>query len=238
MKKRHRKIKYVLLLALLVIAYVSISRIPAVQDSLQNPEEVKQAVLGFGYLAPLAFIFLLALQTTISIFPSQITTIAAGFIFGPMLGLLYCLAGTFLGSAFIFKLSQKQGKKLAEKLFEKKEIVHFHQFFRQNRLLALFLARIFPLFPNDLVSFTAGLTGMKFRSFNLVSTFGFLAQIIILTYFGAELSSGRISVPLIMITILIAILLTIVLFRKQIKRLLIKDLRILEKEIEKEFKKI
>lgn len=197
---------------------------------LTNPQSLQDLILSFGFWAPLLLILLQALQTTISIFPSQVTTIVAGFVFGPILGLAYSLIGSFLGSAFVFQLSRKYGDELALKFFDKKEIVHFHNFFKQRKLWALFLVRVTPVFPNDLVSFAAGLTKMSFRNFNLVSTTGFVAQMILLTYFGSELSSGVMSLPLIVITVVMSLLLLVVLFRKKLKKILIKDFHKVEKE--------
>lgn len=240
-KKRAHKLKYFLLLILAILFYYLITESKLVQHYLANPEALKSLILSFGILAPIAIIILQMFQTTISIIPSQITTIIAGFVFGPILGLVYSLIGAFFGSMLIFSLGRKYGKRFALKLFDKKEIVHFNIFLRQRKDWALFLARIAPIFPNDLVSFTAGLTTIKFRNFNLFSTLGFVVQMIILTYFGAELSAGKVSVPLIIITIVVSLLLLIVFFKSKIRRFLIKGLHKLEKGekvLEKEFRKI
>src|SRR3989344_534736 len=237
------RLRYILPPLLLLAVGYSITESDLFRHYLSNPDALKQFVLGFGLLAPLAVIILQAFQTTISIIPSQLTTIVSGFVFGPVLGLVYSLIGAMLGSSLVFALSRKYGKRLALRLhlFDKKDIVHFHLFFKRKKVWALFLARVLPLFPNDLISFAAALTGMRFRDFTFFSTLGFVFQMLILTYLGSELSQGRVSMPLIVITILVIILLIIFLFKKQIKLLLIKDLRSLEKEgrtIEDEFRKI
>jgi uncharacterized membrane protein YdjX (TVP38/TMEM64 family) len=237
-KKRHHKIKWILLILIVIALYFLALESSLVKHYLSNPQLIKNLILGFGILAPLAIIFLQFFQTTISIVPSQITTIVAGFVFGPILGLTYSIIGAFFGSMFIFLLSRKYGKKLALKFFEKKDLVHFNMLFRQKKLWTLFLVRMTPLFPNDLVSFGAGLTNIKLRNFNLVSSFGFIIQMIILTYFGAELAAGKISPSLILISMIVTLLLLITLFEKKIKKIVIKDFHKVEKVIEKEFKKI
>ena len=245
MKKGPHKLKYFLLLILAILLYYLITESKAVQYYLANPELLKSLILSFGILAPIAIILLQTFQTTISIIPSQITTIVAGFVFGPVLGLVYSLIGAFFGSMIIFVVGRKYGKELALKLFGKREMVHFHIFFKQKKKWALFLARIAPIFPNDLVSFMAGLTTIKLRNFNWVSTLGFVLQMIILTYFGSELAAGEVSVTMILITVVVSLLLILLIFKNQVKRFLIKELHFLEKEekvmgklIEKEFKKI
>ena len=225
-KKGHHKLKYLLFLILAILLYYLITESKAVQYYLANPELLKSLILSFGILAPIAIILLQTFQTTISIIPSQITTIVAGFVFGPVLG---------------FVVGRKYGKELALKLFGKKEMVHFHIFFKQKKKWALFLARIAPIFPNDLVSFMAGLTSIRLRDFNWVSTFGFILQMVILTYFGSELAAGEVSVTMILITVVVSLLLLLLIFKRPIKKFLIKELHLLEKEeklLEKEFKKI
>lgn len=244
-KKKHYKLKFLILALIIIALYFLLSESPLVQHYLSNPVLIKNFILSFGLLAPLAIILLQAFQTTISIIPSQITTIAAGFIFGPYLGLFYSLIGAFFGSMLTFLLARKYGKNLALKLFEKKDLVHFNLLFKQHRLWTLFLARMAPLFPNDLVSFGAGLTSIKLKNFNFISTSGFIIQMTILSYFGSELSTGQLSLPLIIISLTVSCFLLIALFETQIKKMIIKDFHKLEKEgkflekaVEKEFRKI
>ncbi len=232
-KKRHHRARFIIFIAILIALYFFATTSPFVKQYVDNPELLKKIILGFGILAPLAIIVLQFFQTTISIIPSQITTIVAGFIFGPIFGVLYSLIGAFLGSMFIFVIARKYGSKLALKLFEKKDLNHFRLLFKKKRLKTLFLARIAPLFPNDLVSFGAGMTKMKLRNFNMVSSIGFVVQMIILSYFGSELSTGKVSLPLIVISVMVSLLFLIAIFEKQIKQFLINDWHKLERKIRK-----
>ncbi|MBI4147260.1 TVP38/TMEM64 family protein [Candidatus Woesearchaeota archaeon] len=177
----------------------------------------------------MGLIILQMLQTTISIIPSQLTTILAGFIFGPLWGLIYSLIGAFFGSLLIFTLARKYGKKIVSFFFTEEEVVHFVLFFEQKKLLALFMARIAPLFPNDLVSSAAALTDISLFNFNLVSTAGFMVQMILLSYFGAELREGSVTLPLQIITLVITFLLFLFLFKEKIHKILIHDLGLFER---------
>ncbi len=231
MKKHHIRIQYILLLALVAGIYFFLTESPIGQHYLTNPAALKYLILSFGILAPLAVIFLQFFQTIFSIIPSQITTIIAGFIFGPILGLLYSLIGAVIGSAIVFLISRKYGQKIALKFFEPVELEHFRRLFKKQKGWALFLARIAPIFPNDLVSFAAGLNKIKFREFNIISSIGFVIQMIILTYFGSELAYGKINPSLVIVTILISLMLLILLFRNKIKKTLSKDFKKIEKEV-------
>lgn len=245
MKKLVRWLKLVLLLVVVVALLYATSQSTLIKNSFAKPEALRSFLLSFGILAPLILIFLQIFQTVISIIPSEITTIVAGFLFGPVLGILYNTIGTFIGSFLVFLAGRKYGKALAGFFLRKKDVVHFNLFFQQRGLWALFLARVAPFFPNDVISFAAGLTSVKAWQFNLISTLGFLVEIVLLTFFGAELARGKLSVPLIIIGIFIVLLLLVGLFKEPIRKLLIKNVSLLEKEgqeaekfIEKEFRKL
>jgi len=138
----------------------------------------------------------------------------------------------------VFIAARYYGKSLASRFFEKKEIVHFNSIFREKGMWGLFLVRVAPIFPDDVVSFTAGLTTMKLWMFNVVSTIGFAVTMVIYSVFGSELSSGVFGGRIIVLTIIVVGICLAGLFKNQIKKMLIKDWYRLEKEVEKEFKKI
>ncbi len=238
MKKHLRRLKIILVIIALGGLYYGLTHLPLLEPYLNNPELLKTTILRFGILAPLAVILLQAFQTTISIIPSQLTTIIAGFLFGPLWGLIYSIIGAFFGSATIFLISRKYGTRLALHLFEKSDISHFHHLFQQKKSSALLLARITPLFPNDLVSFGAGLTNINFWRFNLFSTIGFAVQMTILSYFGSELAQGTISIPLILISIAVSLLFLIVIFKHQMKTIFIRNFHKLEHIPHKDIKKL
>ncbi len=229
MKKGGRWIKVLLLVLILALFLWWVAQSDIVQESLSDPEALRWFVLEFGILAPLGFIILQMFQTMFSIIPSQLTTILAGFIFGPLWGLIYSLIGAFLGSLFIFLLARRYGSKMVSFFFTEEEIFHFILFFKQKKLVALFMARIAPLFPNDLVSFSAALTDISLFQFNLVSTAGFMVQMALLTFFGAQLREGSFTLPLQVITLAISFLLALFLFKEKIHKILIQDLKLLKK---------
>ncbi|MBI4983168.1 TVP38/TMEM64 family protein [Candidatus Woesearchaeota archaeon] len=246
--KSHKVVKFVkvgIFILLLVGACYLLSSSPWTHSFLDNPAVLKELITSFGAIAPLVLVLLQTVDNIVPFIPTELIYVVAGFIFGPVFGLIYSLIGAFLGSAIVFMISRRYGKELAEKLFAKKEIIHFSLFFRKNKAWAVFIARVAPLFPNDLISFAAGLTNLKFWRFNLISTLGFGVETIILTYFGAELSKGISVIPLIILGLFIGISILIKIFREKIKRTIIKDIHKLEKEgkdiekeIENEFRKI
>ncbi len=240
-----KAIKILLIVLALGLAYYFLVNSPEVMSFLENPNKIKELALGFGAIAPLFLILLQALQNILPLLPHEITAIATGFLFGPILGTAYTLIGAFLGSAFVFIIARKYGERLAEMFFDKKELIHFHLMFKNKGVWAVFLTRLIPIFPNDLVSFAAGLTGMRFLSFNLYSTLGFIFEVVVLSYLGSELSMGITATPIIILMVFLGVSGLVAMFRHKIKKILIKDIhtlerdgKIIEKDLEKEFKKI
>ena len=239
--EHHKKIKKVKILLMVLLAgllYYFVAQSSLVQNFQSNPELLQQAILDLGFYGPLVIILLQTFQTIISIIPSQLTTIGAGFAYGPIYGLLYSMLGAFIGSSIIFLLAKKYGKELIQRFFSKKEIVHFNQGFQKKKGWAILLARLIPIFPNDLVSVAAGLTDISYWRFTIFSSLGFIVQMALLSIFGAELSEGGISSTLIVSAIVLIVFFTAVIFRHQLKKIFIKDLHLVEKKIEQEFKKI
>ena len=56
-----------------------------------------------------------------------------------------------------------------------------------------------------------------------------MVQMVLLTFFGAELREGSVTLPLEIITIVIVFLLFLYLFKEKIHKILIHDLKLLEK---------
>jgi uncharacterized membrane protein YdjX (TVP38/TMEM64 family) len=236
--KKIQKVKILLIVALVALVYYLIAKSSLVSNFQNNPEILQQSITNLGIYGPLVIILLQTFQTIISIIPSQLTTIVAGFAYGPIYGLFYSMLGAFFGSSIIFFVAKKYGKEIVSKFFPKREIVHFNKLMSAKKGWALLFARLIPIFPNDLVSVAAGLTDIPYWRFTIFSTLGFVAQMALLTFFGSELSQGKISLTLIIIILVLIVFMIVVIFRNQLKRIFIKDLHLVEKKIEAEFKKI
>jgi uncharacterized membrane protein YdjX (TVP38/TMEM64 family) len=133
LEKKTRRLSLVIMLIMFGLIYYLLAQSDSVGKYMSNPKALQELILGFGFWAPLVIIGVQIFQQMISVFPSQVTTVASGFIFGPVLGLLYSLIGAFIGSGITFLISRRYGEKLAMKLFNRRELVHFDHFFRQKK---------------------------------------------------------------------------------------------------------
>lgn len=112
MNKKHRSTqklvfwkKYGQKLVALVFWVISIAAYQryAITNSL-SPLEVVQRLLDFftqGFWGPLIYIFLYAIRPLI-LFSSTLLTLAAGFVFGPFLGIFYTVIASNISSTAAF----------------------------------------------------------------------------------------------------------------------------------------
>jgi len=137
----------------------------------------------FGKFAPLAYIVLLAVAIVISQIPNVPLAIAAGMLFGTFWGGLYTLVGGILGAMACFAIARSLGITFLRKIFGK--VPCFSERCKENHLaLLIFLSRLIPFFSFDLVSYCAGLTNIKVKTFFVATLFGMIPMTFLFTHMG------------------------------------------------------
>ncbi|MFH1642372.1 MAG: TVP38/TMEM64 family protein [Nanoarchaeota archaeon] len=197
---------------------------------LTDPALIKQFILDFGPTAPIVFIGVQVLQVIFPIIPGQLVIVIAGALFGPIKGMLCCLIGLSIGISSIFLMSRRFGRQMIKKWIGQSELDKFNDFFdTHGGIYAIFIARIVPLFPNDVLSFGAGLTNIKFKKYFIASMLGFIPGVLILTLVGSQLSFGLNPKTLLITFLTIGMFVLIYKFKHQIKVSLHKNLIKIEK---------
>ena len=112
-------------------------------------------------------------QVIICFLPGQPIQFAASYMFGIFRGFLLSIAGAVIGVSISFFLAKFLGRDFVELLFDKDKVADYHAKLNSGRgLLIVLLIYLIPGVPKDLVSYVAGISGMKFRPFLIVSTVG------------------------------------------------------------------
>lgn len=145
---------------------------------------IENWLTGFGYLAPLIYMAVMAMAIVIFPIPSVPLDIAAGMIFGPLLGTVYSVIGATIGALLSFAISRYLGRELVEKIFRS----HIHLCPNcSDRLLfkVILISRLIPIISFDIISYGAGLTKMSLRSFGTATFFGMIPLTFIYTYYGS-----------------------------------------------------
>ena len=140
-------------------------------------------VKGLGPLGPLVFIagYVVA---TVAFVPGVLLTLAAGAIFGLVPGVVYVFVAATLGASAAFLV----GRYVARAAIERR-IAQNPRFAAIDRAVGaegrkiVFLLRLSPVFPFNLLNYALGLTRVRFLDFFLASA-GMLPGTILYVYSG------------------------------------------------------
>ncbi|MDR2523970.1 MAG: VTT domain-containing protein [Candidatus Nomurabacteria bacterium] len=166
-----------------------------------NPEAIRNLINSTGPFAPLVFVALQALQVVLAPIPGNVTGAVGGMVFG-WWGLALTVIGSTIGFMIVVALTRRFGRRLIEKFFKPDQIKKFDFLVDSKAELALFLIFLFPFFPDDLVGYLAGLTGIRFRTVILISIVGRLPMQAMTNFFGEQAFGGDITALVIILAAL------------------------------------
>ncbi len=227
---QHNKKFFDIVGVVLLVSLASFLFLSPVSKLFTSPELLVPFVQGFGQWAWGVFFFLQFFQVVVSVIPGQALTFIGGYLFGFWIGFLLSLFSTMAGSVFVFYLSKKFGKPLVLSFVSPKEIAHLSAFFERRGFMALVIARTIPFFPNDAISFVAGLTDISYIDYSVATFIGFIPYMLLLTLFGTRLSEGIFDTLSFLLLLLVSVAALIYFFRKRIRLLFLKELRSVEEE--------
>ena len=180
----------VIVFTVVVFFYAGMPMIRLVED----PGQYRQMIEGKGLLAQIGFVAMVFFQVVIAIIPGEPLEICAGYAFGAIEGTVLCMIGIALGSAVIFFLVRTLGVRLVEVFFpvEKIRQLRFLRTARRRNMLT-FTIMLIPGTPKDLLSYFAGLTGMRFREWMVISTVARIPSILSSAVGGSALARQEYS---------------------------------------------
>ncbi len=158
------------------------------QDFERAQEVARDYLLPFGVWAPLAFVALQALQVVLTPINHYVVGMAGGFLYGPYLGAFLNWVGRVIGHLIAFALARLAREKIALR-FVKPETMARYDRLISNKSGLLFLAYFLPVFPDDELSYIAGLSKMPFKRFFLANFFGQIGGSLGLAYLGAGINT-------------------------------------------------
>ncbi len=149
-----------------------------------DAERVEGWIAGFGMLAPLVYIALLASTVIFTPLPSVPVNIAGGLAFGVVMGTVYTLIGGMIGATVNFYVARRLGRGFVERRLGARSMAHVDGIAERMGARLVFLTRLIPLFNFDWVSYAAGLTRLSFRTYVVASLLGMLLPVIGIVYVG------------------------------------------------------
>ncbi len=203
MKKNKKLIFSMITLLILVITYFAFFR-------GLTPEILRNYIGGFGYLAPFIYILCFTILP-IAFFPVPILALAAGLLFGFLPGTIYTLIGAVLNSAIMFLMAKVLAKDAVTNLLQRKLPENWSSFLfdldEKRGFGIIFILRLIPAMPYNLINYGAGLTSIKFSSYMLATILGILPGTLVFLNIGNQ--ALNVHNPAFIVSIILLILLTI-----------------------------
>lgn len=173
---------------------------------LDEPEQFRAWVDGFGVWGRLVFVGMVVLQGVVVIIPGEPFEIGAGYAFGAIEGTLLCVIGSVISSLIVFLLVRAYGVRLVEVFFSKDKIQSLK--FLQDRkklVLILFIVSFIPGTPKSLFSYFVGLTPIKLSTWLMIVAIARIPSIMTSTVGGNALGESKYGLAILVFAITIVI---------------------------------
>lgn len=180
-KDSSKKLKYLLSILMIITILFVIYKISSLDIGI---DDIKNYVDSFGKLGPIVYIIMFSL-VPLTLFPDSILAIAGGLAFGFVNGYIYTTIGALIGGSISFYISRKLGRDIVKK-FTKEKLDNIEEMINEKGFFIIFLLRLIPLFPFDVISYGAGLTSISYKDFILATLIGTIPGILVFTNIGAQ----------------------------------------------------
>lgn len=189
------KVLLILIIALLLIKLIGHAQLI---HKLRDLDSLIEFIKLKGKYAALFFFIMFALKPLILVLPSAMMSVASGVIFGPLYGFILNMVGFFFSGTIAFFLSRFLGKAFVDKILRGKAL-KLNQNLDKNGFKVLFLLRLPPVLPYDPLSYTCGLTNMRYVDFITASLLGVVPETLCYSIMGENFRnplSAKFLIPL------------------------------------------
>jgi uncharacterized membrane protein YdjX (TVP38/TMEM64 family) len=118
-------------------------------------------------------------------FPIPLLILATAYVFGPMLGLVYSVAGCLLGAGATYAVGYFMGKDFVQRLAGDKW-ERIEKTIGQTGIMAVAAMRLLPVAPFTIINIMSGAVKMPVSSYFLGSLLGLAPAIIVINLFAHQ----------------------------------------------------
>ena len=209
----------VLFVLLSLVIWLVVSDAPIVKFLVrlyQDKKFLKETVRSWGWLAPLVFIAIQALQVIISPIPGEITGPVGGALFGTLWGVIYSTLGLTAGTLICFALGRLWGEPLIRPWLSEHHWEKMNFVIEAEGAIICFVLYFTPGFPKDIISYLFGISPMPFWLFAIVSTVARIPGTWISSYFGAHVAEQQYVYAVVFLAIVLALCLPLYYYRDRL----------------------
>jgi uncharacterized membrane protein YdjX (TVP38/TMEM64 family) len=142
-----------------------------------------QWVDGLGFWGPAVFVLGYAIAV-VAFVPASLLTLGAGAIFGIAHGVIYVFVAATIGSCLAFLVSRYLARSAVERMLDgKPRFSAIDRAVAAEGLKIVFLLRLTPVVPFNLLNYALGLTRVRFADYGIASI-GMLPGTLLYVYSG------------------------------------------------------
>jgi uncharacterized membrane protein YdjX (TVP38/TMEM64 family) len=187
------------LFSLAVVAVVLVVAVSQRVDltELAQPEKIRALIVPFGVWGPLVFSAFKILSMLLML-PLAPFSIAAALLFGFGWGTVINIVTNLLGASIAFAIARRLGGEAIRSRMTGRWAA-FERMLSANGFTFLFVTRLTPVFPFNIVSYAAAITSLGWRGYLLATGLGMMPTTLVYGYVGAaagEASLGNMAVAL------------------------------------------
>jgi uncharacterized membrane protein YdjX (TVP38/TMEM64 family) len=136
------------------------------------------------------FVIVFYVAACVLFLPGSVITLGTGFIFKILAGSIIVSIGSTLGACAAFLVGRTIARNwIAEKMGDNPRFAAIDEAVGREGLKIVFLARLSPVFPFNLLNYAFGLTRISFWKYAFASWIGMMPGTVMYVYFGAGLRS-------------------------------------------------
>jgi uncharacterized membrane protein YdjX (TVP38/TMEM64 family) len=188
--KLGKKKKAVLLFFIIILCFLvwlSIENYITFEELKKNSDVLKQFVHAHYVESVLVFI-LFFISTAFFVPGAIVTTIAGGFLFGIVEGVIYVNIGSTIGATIAFLSSRYLLGNYIQHRYAK-QLMIFNKEIERHGHNYLIVLRIIPVLPFFIVNYLSGITKISTRKFVFITSLSMLPGSVIYTFAGQELGA-------------------------------------------------
>lgn len=176
-----KSIGKILLVTSLIVLAIAVAKYLQLQQLLYA---ALAWIKTLGYLAPIAFIGIYNLATVLLI-PGSLLTLGGGVIFGAVWGSIYVIIAATLGATFAFLIGRYLSRDWVRQQLEKyPKFKAIEAAVSKEGLKVVFLTRLSPIFPFNLLNYAFGVTSVSLRDY-VLGSIGMIPGTILYVYIGS-----------------------------------------------------
>ena len=189
-KRRTRRVALlrIALLALVIVVLTIVAYRYGWFDLVHATRMIRRLQRGRDSVSVAVLFFVIFAATTAVGFPALPFTVAAGAIFGHLLGSLLSWAAALIGTMLGYGLARFVGRETARRWLAKRSVGE--ALTQSTSFVTLLRLRLIPVVPLSVVNFAAGLARTRFGIYVGASAIGILPATVVFAYFADSLVRG------------------------------------------------